>query len=307
MKQTKMTARFPALLLAVLLLLTGCTAKREPGTPATQEETANVQIGTVPTDDFSMQYLRFGKGTQTFVILPGLSVQSVMGSAAAVRDAYAPLADACTIYLLEPRTDLPDRYTIADMADDAAAALEALGLQNVCLFGVSQGGMIAMETAICYPDLVHKLILGSTAARETETLAQTLETWVELAARADAEALYLAFGEALYSQEVFEQSRDLLTETAKTVTEQDLQRFVALASTIHGFDAVQELAAVSCPVLVIGDSDDRVLGNGASQQIAELLQGHTEVTLYMYEGYGHAVYDTAPDYKDRLLQFLSAS
>ena len=39
-----------------------------------------ISVETVKTDAFSMDYVRFGSGKRTFVILPGLSVQSVMGA-----------------------------------------------------------------------------------------------------------------------------------------------------------------------------------------------------------------------------------
>ena len=68
-----------------------------------------------------------------------------------------------------------------------------------------------------------------------------------------------------------------------------------------GYDIYAELDRISCPVLVIGDKDDKVLGGAASVEIAEKLG----CELYMYDGYGHAVYDEAPDYKQRLMDFFS--
>ncbi len=56
-----------------------------------------------------------------------------------------------------------------------------------------------------------------------------------------------------------------------------------------------ELKKIQCPVLVIGSKDDRVLGSKASLLIANQIP-HSE--LFMYEGYGHAAYDTAPDYRE---------
>ncbi len=44
----------------------------------------SIPIETVPTDRFTMEYFRFGAGERPLVILPGLSVQSVMGAADAV-------------------------------------------------------------------------------------------------------------------------------------------------------------------------------------------------------------------------------
>ena len=48
---------------------------------------ANIPIFTAKTAHCTMQYFRFGTGEKTMVILPGLAVQSVMGSAQAVAEA----------------------------------------------------------------------------------------------------------------------------------------------------------------------------------------------------------------------------
>ena len=37
-----------------------------------------VQIETIKTGSFTMDYFKFGHGKEVFVILPGLSLQSVM-------------------------------------------------------------------------------------------------------------------------------------------------------------------------------------------------------------------------------------
>ena len=61
-------------------------------------------------------------------------------------------------------------------------------------------------------------------------------------------------------------------------------------------------------MLVLGSKDDsRTLLRIAMEiaaQIAEKVGNQTELVLYLYDGYGHAAYDTAPDYKERILDFL---
>ncbi len=291
-----MLKRTIGLLLALALLMAGTAGMA-------QEEGSDMRIGTVDTGAFTMDYCVFGQGQRTLVILPGLSVQRVMGSAEAIAAAYQPLSEEFTVYVFERRNELPDSCSVRDMASDTAEAIRSLGLGPVCLFGASQGGMMAMVMAIEYPELVERLILGSTSARVAEGQGQAVEDWIRLARSGDAEALYLAFGEALYPEDVFEQSRTLLTDAAKTVTDEDLRRFIILAEAIRGFDVQEDLARVACPTLVIGSMTDRVLGAEASTQIAERVK---DCELYMYEGYGHAVYDLAPDYKERMLRFLTA-
>src|SRR5215831_3621642 len=58
----------------------------------------------------------------------------------------------------------PGPYPIATMAADAAAVLDAAGVERAHIYGVSMGGMIAQEFALQYPHRVKKLILGCTAA-----------------------------------------------------------------------------------------------------------------------------------------------
>ena len=290
------------LFLTAVLAFTGGAAAR---TEEKQNMTGNIRIETVATDDFTMDYFRFGHGDQALVILPGLSVESVMKFADTVAPAYASFEDRFTVYVFDRRKELPPVYTNRDIARDTAAAIRALGLDRICLFGASQGGMIAMSIAIEEPDLVSRLILGSTSSHVTDEQFRVIDGWIQLAKAGRTEDLYLAFGEAIYPQQVFEQAKVLLTESARGVTEEDLSRFVILAEGIRGFDVTDQLGKISCPVLVIGSLDDHVLGGEASGKIAEQLKGRADCELYMYDGYGHAVYDLAPDYKERMLDFLT--
>ena len=264
-----------------------------------------IKIETVKTSDFEMDYFKFGIGKDTMVIIPGLSVDGVMKYADAVATAYTPMADAYTIYVFERRKNLPREYSVYDMARDTVEAIRALGLRDIYLFGASQGGMISMVTAIEEPELVRKLVLGSTAAGVVaEQYQKAVGEWVRLAKEGKKEELYLSFGKAVYPEEIFKQARDILVEGAKTVTEEDLSRFVILAEAVQGFDVSDKLTKISCPVLVIGSKDDGVLGGEASERLFESFKDRSDCELYMYKGYGHAAYDLAPDYKERLLRFF---
>lgn len=260
-----------------------------------------MDIQTVKTDAFEMECVRFGNGARLFVILPGLAVQSVLGSADAVAAAYKPFTEDFTVWLFDPRKDLPPGYAVRDMSRDSAAAMRALGLADACVFGASMGGMVAMGLAAEHPGLVKNLVLASTTARMTGERWRSLGNWIALAKAGRSEELYLAFGETLYPPSVFASFRAAFLQAAKTVTARELGRFAALAEAVRGFDAAASLGTISCPTLVVGSRDDRVFGDGAAAEIAEAIPG---AELYLYDACGHALYDTAPDFGARMLEFF---
>ena len=265
----------------------------------------SVDVATVTTGDFSMDYCAFGAGAGALVILPGLSVRSVMGQAASIARAYDALTRDYTVYVLDRRKGpLPRAYTIEDMTDDTAKALLALGLEGADVFGASQGGMMALELAIGHPRLVRRLVVGSSSCRIDGERSRLFEAWADLARSGEALELCLEFGRAILPEGAFEGAGAALAQLAQSATDADLARFASMAAGMKGFDITEDLKKIACPVLVIGSSDDRVLGGEASELIARNLTGSACCELHMYDGYGHAAYDFAPDYKERMLAFL---
>lgn len=262
------------------------------------------EAGMVWTEDFEMGYCKFGFGSRTFVILPGLSVQSVMKAKEAVEASYGMMGGDFTTYLFDRKYDVSEGYSIYDMADDTATAMKELGLKDVYLFGASQGGMIAMAIAIKYPELVKKLVLGSTSSHVRPEQRGVIDHWIELAKDKGPKELYQDFGKEVYPAAVYEQYKDYFNDVAETVKERELEKFVILAEAIKDFDVTNEIEKIKCPVLVIGVFDDAVLDSDASMEIAEKLDNRTDCALYMYNGYGHAAFDTAPDYRKRVYDFL---
>ena len=121
-------------------------------------------IKCVKTKNFEMDYLQFGSGAKTLVIIPGLSIKSVLLSAESIENAYACFAQDYTVYLFDRKKDTGRRYKIKQMARDSIAAIHALGLKDIYLFGTSQGGMICQFIAAFEPFLVKKMILASTTS-----------------------------------------------------------------------------------------------------------------------------------------------
>ena len=268
---------------------------------AKQELPKETLVKTVTIGEAEMDYLHFGnENGEKLVILPGLSLKSVMGSAEGIVSAYALLAKDYDVYLFDHIKAEPEGYTVADMAKDTLAAFDTLGLEHVHLMGVSMGGMVAQRIAIDAPERVTSLILCSTAMNPLHSNREAFADWISLAEARNTSALMEAFGESVYTPSFFAQYRDAIIASGEGATERDFQNFLISANAVLSFDVSDEIQKIVCPVLVLGAEEDRVLGAEASYDLIEAL--HCE--SYLYEGYGHAVYDEAPDFLDHIAAFL---
>ena len=263
----------------------------------------SIEIKTIENDSFSMDYFTFGEGEKTMVILPGLSIKPVSESASMVEDGYGIMKKDFTVYVFDRRKDAPKDYSVYDMAEDTAAAFKSLDLKDIYLFGASQGGMISMFIAAKHPELVKKMVLGSTSARVAKG-AEMLNRWISLAEERKGEDLYDEFGKAIYPPEVYEQFKGALRLVGSSIKEHEFDNFITMARAADGFDATGSLKDVKCPVFVIDAVPDGVLGNYAAKEIKEILGDRSDFRQFTYEGYGHAAFDTAPDYKEKMLEFF---
>ena len=262
-------------------------------------------VEKVIADGFEMQYIKFGSGEKTLVIIPGLSIQSVVSSAALIEKQYEIFSKDFTVYLFDRRENLPEIYSVCDMAKDTAKAIKKLKLEKICLFGISQGGMISMLIAAENEGLVSKLVLASTACKANADNSKVISEWIELAEQGKTKELCLSFGENVYPKDFYEKYKSAFKLLAKTVSESDLKRFIILSKGCDGFDATKDIKNIRCSVLVIGDTEDKVLGAESLYEIEKHMKSNTDFELYMYSGYAHAVYDLAPDYTQRLYNFFT--
>ena len=122
--------------------------------------------------------------------------------------------------------------------------------------------------------------------------------------KGDWVGLALDFAAKLYPRDVLENYREVFAASAQQYTQEDIRRFITLAKGTLGFDIRSELNKIKCPVLALGSRDDNVLGQEGTLETARLLANTDNCEAYIYDGFGHASFDTAPDYKERMYRFF---
>ena len=261
---------------------------------------SNSMIKTVKTDDFEMDFFSFGHGDRTMLIIPGVSVKSVLLSAAAIANIYSMFSEDYTVYLFDYRKGLPDNFGVEDMANDLAKAMKVLGLSDAYIMGTSHGGMMAQYLAKDYPELVSKMVLISSLSKQNPLSTETFSEWVRLAENGDRILLNRDVSNRVYGKAFFERNFDAIKAMEDTGEPDDIKRFRTLAKPCGEMNMYDELDQIKVPVMVICAWGDRVLGWEASLEIAEKLS----CTIHIVEGFGHSIYDEYAKIKDMVYGFF---
>jgi pimeloyl-ACP methyl ester carboxylesterase len=186
-------------------------------------------------------------------------------------------------------TPLAGPWSIADLADDLAALLTALGVARATVLGMSMGGYAALAFADRHPDRLAGLVLADTRAA-----ADSAET---RAARATAIALIRREGPDAYLAGSL--TRLLAPSAPGSVVAGVRARAETRApSLIAGLEAMRdrpdrsaELAAIGCPTLVVCGELDQVTPAAEMRRMAEAIAGARFATI---AGAGHLAHIEAP-------------
>lgn len=263
----------------------------------------NAQNGTVAVGETHMDHVCFGSGTKPLIFLPGLGdgLRTVKGLALPMAVTYRLFAPHYKIYMFSRKDRLEKGCSIRDMAADLRTAMEALGLEQAHVVGVSMGGMIAQWLAIDSPALVDKLVLAVSMAWSGEQTRAVLDRWIGQAQAGDYKGLMLDTAQRTYSEEYLRKNRLFLPLMTMVGKPRSFERFLIQAGACRKHDARGNLGGLRCPTLVIGGAQDRIAGPDAARELADAIPNSE---LYVYEGLGHGAYEEAPDFNRRVLEFL---
>jgi pimeloyl-ACP methyl ester carboxylesterase len=184
--------------------------------------------------------------------------------------------------------DVP--YRLTDMAADAVALLDALGIDAAHIVGVSMGGMIAQTIAIEHPTRVRSLTSIMSTTGDTDVGQPSPEAMSALL-RPAADDRDTAIDNAVAARKVIGSPAHFDEDEARALAEAAYDRSydpAGMARQLLGIVAsgsrADGLRNLSVPTLVVhGDVDPLVTPSGG-QRTAELVPG---AELLMLEGMGH--------------------
>ena len=256
--------------------------------------------GSVKINGVGMDYISFGKGNVPLVIIPGLSFNRVKNTALPMALSYRIFAGDFKVYLFDRKDEIPEGYSIKDIADDTAVAMKKLGIFNAHILGVSQGGAVAQYLAVYHPELVRSMVLSVSYARCNPTVEAVIKAWVEDAKAGKLDKIAREMMPLMYSDAYLKKYKMMIPILAKMAKGRDGERFRILAESCLTCDIFSELHKVKCPTLVIGGACDKIVGKEASVEMAEALG----CEIHIYENLGHAAYEEASDFNKRVYDFF---
>lgn len=261
--------------------------------------------GCITIGETTMDYLAFGKGKKTFIMIPGLGdgLKTAKGMAVPFAIMYKMYAKDYRVYVFSRKNKLEPGYTTKEMAADVKQAMDTLGIEKADILGVSQGGMIAQQFAINYPEAVGKLVLAVTSARPNDYIEKVLPPWIDMAKRGAFHELMVDNIIKMYTQEYIRKNKWMLNVAGKFGKPKSYERFIIMAEACTNHDCYDLLHTIQAPTLVIGGEKDIIVGSESSGEIAGQISG---AKLKMYPEYGHALYEEAKDFNDVVFKFLGA-
>jgi len=199
--------------------------------------------------------------------------------------------------------------TIEQMASDAVTFIRALGFDQVDLFGVSMGGMIAQVIAQDEPRLVRKMILAGTGPAGGEGIEKVtrityLDTARGLLTRQDPKQ-FLFFTRTPNGRRA---GKEFLARLEERTNDRDkaisVGSFRAQLKAIHrwGRQEPADLARIRQPVLVVNGESDKMVPTKNSVDLDRRLP-NSQLVVYPDAGHG-GVFQFHEDFVKRALEFL---
>lgn len=185
--------------------------------------------------------------------------------------------------------------TIAAMAADAIAFVEALELEQVDLLGFSIGSFVAQDVTLVRPDLVRRLVLASSAPQGAAGMHGWPTAVIEKVGRREGSPEgYLAvfYAGSAASQEAGRQSAQRIfgartegRDVQTTWQTRQVQYDAVCSWGVPNHALLERLSAIRCPVFIANSDSDPMIPPHFSHLLAGLIP-QASVKIYPDSAHG---------------------
>jgi pimeloyl-ACP methyl ester carboxylesterase len=186
-------------------------------------------------------------------------------------------------------TDEGRAYSLADLADDVAGLIEALGYVKAHVFGTSLGGHIAQLFAVRHPDRIDRLILSSTFLAGASLLSVNANVAQELAGWRSGGARYAPEIATKFFPVTVLRDRPELVELFRGGRRDAAQS--ARRNRLLGDPYPIGDGEIRARTLLLMGAEDALIPNAATRAVARILH---EPEIRVLPGIGHVAAIQAP-------------
>lgn len=222
---------------------------------------------TVQANGIAMRVVRQGQGPALlFAHCLGGDLSAWAPQLAAFSDRYTTIA-----YDLRGQGGsqvTPGPYTMEQLADDAIALLDGLGVERAVFLGVSMGGMVAMAAALQAPERFAGLVIADAAGGFAPEARQAWDERIA-AVRADGIAPMVDTMLGRWFTAGFRQrAAAQVAAVGEILRRAPVDGYLASCAAIRDLDLLPRLPQLACPALVICGEQDPSTPLALSEAIA---------------------------------------
>jgi len=252
--------------------------------------------GRITIGDIKMYHEVYGQGEPLLMIM-GLGGHSLDWG----RIVPQRLADRYEVILFDNRgagrsDQPPGNCTMEQMARDTIGLMDALAIDHAHIFGVSMGGMIAMQMALDNAERVNKVVLGATSAGGRSRVFPPPEIHKYFLPRLDLSAHdYLHWTSTVcYPQEFIDAHPDIVEEKiqANLAFPSQLHAYLAQLEAFETFDVDLRVSTIQVPTMVIIGNRDVLIPPPNSFLLVSRIRG---AQIREIDGAGHIFWISHPE------------
>lgn len=169
--------------------------------------------------------------------------------------------------------------TMEDLADDAAALIEAETDGEVHFVGLSMGGLVAQQIAVRHPELVNSIVIANSSSYYDETFRGMWRARIETALNLGMSAISGAAIQRWFTTAFHRDNEARVAQLRQVLESMDPKVYAACGEAVSRIDFSGSNPLIACPALVIEGTWDEATPPSMSRVICNTISGAELATI----------------------------